>query len=350
MAATIKVGDCVDVLAGMERESVHCVVTSPPYWGLRAYKGDTGMIGLEPTFDEHLENLVGVFREVRRVLRSDGTLWLNYGDAYAASGRAAGGLKAKDLMMMPARVALALQADGWWLRSEIVWRKPNPIPESVKDRPTSSHEKLFLMSKSARYFYDAEAIRAEARAKGLTANLRNVWSIATQSFRQAHFATFPEALVKPCIKAGTSEKGVCEVCGAPWVRDVEIKDPKGRLGKGYHEHNDDLGRGQRGVPSASGAPVRKTMGWLPSCDHDETTVPSIVLDPFGGSGTVSIVAGKLHRDSILIEINPEYAEMSRKRINGDQGLFADIKLTTKKKKATTKKEKCSDEERQMDLF
>ena len=233
----IHVGDALEVLRGLPAGSVQCCVTSPPYWGLRAYQGDAGMIGLEATFDEHLTALVAVFREVRRVLREDGTCWLNYGDAYAHSTVGAGGegkqhtnagsvlkdrsrniasgLKPKDLMMMPARVALALQADGWWLRSEIVWHKPNPMPESVTDRPTSAHEKLYLLTKAPRYFYDAEAVRtapsphsyqatnncraglrrgnatpdsgiAEARRRNgadpQPANLRNVWSVPTHSF------------------------------------------------------------------------------------------------------------------------------------------------------------------------
>ena len=257
MTVTIRVGDVLDRLRGLPDASVHCAVTSPPYWGLRSYKGDPGMIGLEPTFDAHLETLVEVFREVRRVLRKDGTLWLNYGDAYAAgsvrtgdpkerSGLVGGcaswgqrdarsyaqakgvGLKPKDLMMMPARVAMALQSDGWWLRSEIIWHKPNPMPESVTDRPTSSHEKIYLLTKSARYFYDAEAVRhgeQRHRKHGLTirehglyetgnpegeeytvgANLRNVWKISTHAYSEAHFATFPPALIEPCVKAGTSE-------------------------------------------------------------------------------------------------------------------------------------------------
>ena len=163
MSVQILVGDCLTLLRGLPAESVHCVVTSPPYWGLRSYKGDAGMIGLEPTFDEHLANLVAVFREVRRVLRKDGTCWLNYGDAYAGHNGGNSkpgnmqnnnqgsisphrdtpkGLKPKGLMMMPARVAMALDADGWWIRSEIVWHKPNPMPESCTDRPTSAHEKL----------------------------------------------------------------------------------------------------------------------------------------------------------------------------------------------------------------
>ena len=164
----ILIGDALERLRGLPDESVHCVVTSPPYWGLRSYEGGERMIGLEPTFDEHLERLVEVFREVRRVLRSDGTVWLNYGDAYASGMRSAyatdrkyggarahesrpptmDGLKPKDLMLMPARVALALQSDGWWVRSRIVWHKPNPMPESVDDRPTSAHEDLYLLTKS----------------------------------------------------------------------------------------------------------------------------------------------------------------------------------------------------------
>ena len=284
MSVQILVGDCLERLRGLPAESVHCVVTSPPYWGLRSYKGDPGMIGLEPTFEGHLSSLVMVFREVRRVLRKDGTCWLNYGDAYASSGsigsrpgsgRADGkvrqdsprnrngtppitGLKPKDLMMMPARVALALQADGWWIRSEIVWNKPNPMPESCTDRPTSAHEKLYLLSKASRYFYDAEAVRvssdrmsaypevtspknvpqgwagsirfhnagqrtpdrkiSQGKEPPSGANLRNVWTIPTHSFSEAHFATFPPKLVEPCIKAGTSERGVCKQCGGPWVR------------------------------------------------------------------------------------------------------------------------------------
>ena len=279
MTVRFLIGDALSQLARLPDESVHCVVTSPPYWGLRAYKGEPGMIGLEPTFDEHLDNLVAAFREVRRVLRSDGTLWLNYGDAYNAYNGGAGpssklsktqsaarpdlqtgfglrdrAFKPKDLMMMPARVAMALQADGWWLRSEIIWHKPNPMPESCQDRPTSAHEKLFLLTKSARYFYDAEAVRVAAAPSSVSrlaqdvpaqmgsdraheggktngnmkavgnasgANLRNVWTIATHAYSEAHFATFPPALVEPCIKAGTSARGVCGECGAPWVRETQ---------------------------------------------------------------------------------------------------------------------------------
>ena len=218
MTVRIMVGDALSQLAKLPDGSVHWVVTSPPYWGLRAYKGEPGMIGLEPTFDEHLDNLVAVFREVRRVLRKDGTCWVNYSDSYWAGGPNNFGWKAKDLMGMPGLVSTALMKDGYYRRSEIIWHKPNPMPESCRDRPTSSHEKLFLLTEAARYFYDAEAVRVpkspislaldkrgrgwvptagevppgpgnpEAHHSGLDgqtgthANLRNVWTIATHAF------------------------------------------------------------------------------------------------------------------------------------------------------------------------
>ena len=421
MTARVITGDCMDVLRTIPSESVHCVVTSPPYWGLRAYKGDPGMIGLEPTFDEHLANLVAVFREVRRVLRSDGTLWLNYGDAYASNGVCGGGgpgdggavrrgdtvkasgivarargsgFKPKDLMMMPARVAMALQADGWWLRSEIVWHKPNPMPESCRDRPTSAHEKMFLFAKSGAqkfwthrtfpgtrerpepdhrwvhretkeeiahdpsdkktwqrinlwrghgYFYDAEAVRHpstkagkvaggtsrgegeddQRRRRGVSgeipshANLRNVWTIATHSFKEAHFATFPPALVGPCIKAGTSAKGVCGECGAPWVRVVnrELQE----LRPGPKQPSDALARNNgRGIGgTVTKAASSETTGWRPTCDHHAAVIPATCLDPFAGSGTVGLVADRLQRDAVLVEISEEYAVMARRRIVDD---------------------------------
>ena len=537
MSTTIHVGNALDVLAGLPSESVHCCVTSPPYWGLRSYNGDTweggdpscdharpksaastrrgrdstdnhavegwpcgtcgkcgahltgSMIGLEPTFDEHLSNLVAVFREVRRVLRSDGTLWLNYGDAYVAGqgGRqsAVGEMpkkviqkratprkrddvdvgswsnrdatdkmtapsdiwKPKDLMMMPARVAMALQADGWWLRSEIVWHKPNPMPESCTDRPTSSHEKLFLLTKSARYFYDADAVRTAfsgetkdlsfdtmdfgrrdkyagesveggrrgrrlekmtgqyakpydpvdgkdfadtgaqdarsvksrivdaVRSGAVTgANMRNVLTIPTHSFPGAHFATFPPALVEPCIKAGTSERGVCVECGAPWKRQIKKELVSSVGGWNQNYSGTDRTRMSEGQDAGSnrardghvpgGLNKNTTTGWAPPCEHyDELyrerdqgqqpksarkrqqraawpdrgrrvrarpgsdkweTVQATVCDPFCGSGTVGLVADRLQRDSILIELSPEYAEMAGRRIKADAPLFANV--------------------------
>ena len=438
MTVRVLTGDVFDRLTELPDESVHCVVTSPPYFALRDY-GVEGAIGLEPTLDEHLEVMVSVFREVRRVLRKDGTLWLNYGDAYAGStnGRSAadtkalgkddrtfrdkpfstvgGPFKPKDLMMMPARVALALQADGWWLRSEIVWHKPNPMPESVTDRPTSAHEKIYLLTRSARYFYDADAVRipftggAHARRKdgeykpargsdpnnrragtwkersvkmpdgwdtdpgahgrfhwkgrekgkraqpprheahgsmhnGLAAldevpkaeqqangaNLRNVWTAATEPFRGAHFAVMPTAIVEPCIKAGTSERGCCAECGAPWVRGVEksirFESGSGRAGnppKGKHEASVQAVSGNYDIRMGPVVETR-TVGWHSTCDHDAEPIHCTVLDPFGGSGTVGLVADRLGRDAILIELNPEYADMARNRIADDAGMFAEV--------------------------
>ena len=436
-------GDSTEVMRGMEPESVHCVVTSPPYWGLRDY-GVDGAYGLEPTLDEYIANMVEVFREVRRVLRKDGTLWLNLGDAYAGSwGNYGGqggpngqrakaterfdrpayddngrrppqsysnnGLKPKDLIGLPWRVAFALQADGWWLRSDIVWAKPNPMPESVTDRPTRAHEYVFLLSKSARYFYDADAIReysgngwhgkfaaraperhagenrtvpAEQQAMG--ANIRTVWRISTQGFPGAHFATFPEKLVEPCILAGTSERGVCGVTGDSWARVTEVRG--GTIGQSWHDHEEDEVRGQRsggmslagdrgngpykretlgwqptcGAPwerlveitpeyqaildsgkawrtnegkpdeltnrqnkdhPATLPPKNQTTGWHPTCDHDSEPVPAIVLDPFAGSGTTGVVALRHGRSFIGIELNAKYIELARKRIIGDAPLL-----------------------------
>lgn len=396
---------CCDVLEGLRilpDDSIQCVVTSPPYWGLRDY-GVEGQLGLEPTPEAHVEAMVAVFAEVRRVLRPDGTLWLNYGDSYAAAApgarsndrwpkqnrndhrppvdtrRASPALKPKDLVGMPWRIALALQADGWWLRSDIVWHKPNPMPESVTDRPTKSHEYVFLLTKSERYLYDAEAVKEPASTKtharqadqskqrhgagvmpgapghrglhkpgvtpksaapgsGIKANesthaalagavamrgLRTVWSILTEPFPEAHFATFPKALVEPCIRAGTSEKGCCADCDAPWARVLD---------RTFHG---DRRAGRRDLDAVEGAggnvkmgdacwnqyePPR-TSGWEPSCACGSEVQPCIVLDPFAGSGTTGLVALRLGRRFLGLELNPDYADLSRRRITDDAPLF-----------------------------
>lgn len=336
MAIRIMNCDVIAGLATLEDESVHCVVTSPPYWGLRDY-GVEGQIGLEPTPAEFIARLVGVFHEVRRVLRKDGTCWVNLGDSYNAAGRVGHGtrtgfkqasnrassagmddvrpsdpnLKPKDLIGVPWRFALAMQDDGWWLRQDIIWHKPNPMPESVTDRCTKSHEYIFLLTKSERYFYDADAIREisitgdtrpphgpgqssiggrpasgnrpvvsdtrkdlrsdiESRHRSSinggqslqaepdgTRNKRSVWTIATAPFSEAHFATFPPELPELCIKAG------CPVGGT-------------------------------------------------------------VLDPFSGAGTTALVADRLQRNAIGIELNTEYAAMSKRRIDGDRGGLLDL--------------------------
>ena len=311
MAWELLQGDCLEVLRTLPDESVHCCVTSPPYWGLRDY-GVDGQLGLEPTPEEYVAKMVEVFREVKRVLRKDGTLWLNLGDSYAmkfggGKGRKSGttkaavdeiekppreipsGLKPKDLVGIPWRVAFALQADGWYLRSDIIWHKPNAMPESVTDRPTKAHEYIFLLSKSKKYYYDADSIReplSEQRAKQagelvdpgndakkrkkqiehdkkrgsgghfdghkwrmnpLGRNKRSVWTVPTQPFPEAHFAVFPPALIEPCILAGCPAGGV-------------------------------------------------------------------VLDPFMGSGTTGMVAAMYQRNFIGFELNPEYCKMAEKRI------------------------------------
>ena len=391
MSTRILTGSALSWLETLPSKSVHTCITSPPYWGLRTYGEDTGMIGLEPTFAEHLAKLMEVFAEVERVLRDDGTLWLNYGDAYTSGGRKDSppdslggpfsearaskerramppGLKPKDLMMMPARVAIAMQDAGWYLRSEIVWHKKNPMPESVTDRPTCTHEKMFLLSKSPRYFYDADAVRVPQSQSTLDrfggdraprkasvkeggsarktnefdkatpdsilpngANLRNVWSIATHAYSDAHFATFPPKLIEPCIKAGTSERGVCGECGAPWVRSVTSRKEKSDrkpTGKALtsprtdgSSWNENGGRGFMPVETA-------TTGWTPSCTCDAEVVPATVLDPFGGSGTVGLVADRMRRNSVLIDINKDYAAMAHDRIYNDAPLLVDIQTGT----------------------
>lgn len=379
----IHLGDVRSVLAGLSESSVQCVVTSPPYWGLRDY-GVEGQLGLEATPEEYLSNMVDVFRAVRRVLRSDGVAWVNMGDCYAGAGysnhentggalRTQGGkqhhssgtgLKPKDLVGMPWRLAFALQSDGWWLRSDVIWSKPNPMPESVTDRPTKAHEYVFLLTKSARYFYDADAVRephAEvslARARRnryggkyngsdpaehgrLKAganygpdgdpdkvcspagrNLRTVWEIATQPFREAHFATFPEKLVEPCILAGTSERGCCPECGAPWRRVTETR---------YENPGNRTTNGPRSLAQRHETPgfeSRKekrvsTTGWDAVCDHGHDPVPCTILDPFGGSGTTAVVATRHGRRAILIELNPEYAEIAVRRIEAGEAELED---------------------------
>lgn len=298
----IDVGDCRELLAGMDEGSVQTCVTSPPYFGLRDY-GVEGQLGLEATPDEFVEAMVAVFREVRRVLRDDGTVWLNLGDSYSGGANSGGafsgtygrtvriknlpikrgeGIKPKDLIGIPWMVAFALRADGWFLRSEIIWAKRNCMPESVTDRPTRAHEQIFLLSKSPRYFYDADAIREDAvyesdarhlrldrtqtegRIGGsarLTTgnptngrNKRDVWTVTTQPFAGAHFATFPPKLIEPCILAGAPEGGV-------------------------------------------------------------------VLDPFAGAGTTGLVALRHNRSFVGCELNPEYVELARDRIRDDAPLL-----------------------------
>ena len=283
MSIKILQGSCLETLSSLEEKSVNTCVTSPPYWGLRDY-GTGDQLGQEETPEKFVENLVNVFREVRRVLRDDGTVWLNLGDSYLSN---------KQLGGIPWRVAFALQADGWYLRQDIIWSKPNPMPEMVKDRCTKAHEYIFLLSKLAKYYYNNEAIKEDAKRpnkkqtfggkkareniieKGdprfrngheqwgreiittTERNKRSVWSIPTASYSVAHFATYPPELIKPCILAGCPEGGT-------------------------------------------------------------------VLDPFGGSGTTAQVASNLNRNAILCELNPEYVEIAKGRLHESLGMFLDL--------------------------
>jgi len=368
--------DCLKGLKQLPDNSINCCVTSPPYWGLRDY-GVEGQFGLESTPEEYVAKMVEVFREVKRVLRDDGTLWLNLGDSYANANPGSGGqcklsgagrnmtearytnikrdvssLKPKDLVGIPWRVAFALQADGWYLRSDIIWHKPNAMPESVTDRCTKAHEYIFLLSKSQHYYYDHEAIKEPAAydgrkdtflkgspkyekgvvpgqvehpmaAKGherwkknergeYVRNKRSVWTIPTKPFKEAHFAVFPPDLIEPCILAGTSPRA-CEICGAPWERVVE-REPMEikRSGRG-------VALGNYGKTAASGTMTKPatsvTTGWRPTCTcQNEGKGRCIVLDPFMGSGTTGMVAAMHQRNFIGFELNPEYCKMAEKRI------------------------------------
>ena len=443
------------VLAGFPDESVNCVVTSPPYWGLRDYGleqqiwdaregcehewgkelvaiqgGGTGSVfaqkknydlpirvsekrveaersqgcfcvrccawrgslGLEPTPELYVQHLVQVFREVKRVMRNDGTLWLNLGDSYHGSWGNSGrrpeldgtesyqrdknteyiprggwnerrerpassypiqGLKPKDLVGVPWRVAFALQADGWWLRSDIIWSKPNPMPESVTDRPTKAHEYVFLLSKSANYYFDADAIREPVKQESLDRekygwkeafvgrhqgsptekrpysddhegftnlagrNKRSVWTINTQPYKDAHFATFPEALVEPMVKAGCPE-WVCGTCGEPRTRIVNRESPpeivRSNDAKRFDnlDRNDNKRRLGEQLQTWYDSHPSKTVGWS-DCGHANFSA-GVVLDPFCGSGTTCLVAAKLNRDWIGIDLSEKYCTMARERV------------------------------------
>jgi site-specific DNA-methyltransferase (adenine-specific) len=263
--STIIEGDAFSALSRLPSNSVQCIVTSPPYWGLRDYK-IAGQIGLEATVDQFLNRLVAVFAEARRVLKKDGTLWLNIGDSYTSGNRkyrapdkknpartmdvrpdTPEGLKPKDLMGIPWKLAFRLQQDGWFLRSDIVWNKPNCQPESVKDRPTRAHEYIFLFSKSKNYYYNYEAIKEPSVEDGKLRNKRSVWDVRIKPYNEAHFAVFPPELITPCILAG-SKPG------------------------------------------------------------------SIVLDPFFGSGTVGEVCQNADRFFVGIELNPEYINIATNRL------------------------------------
>jgi len=480
---TLYCGNVLAVLSEMPASSVHCVVTSPPYWGLRDYDvaplvwggdpnhphqwgaslpprprrgnkpGDLstssltnperqdsvqrasdsgrfcgcgswlGHLGLEPVHDClawargaplcascYVCHLVLIFREVRRVLREDGVIFLNLGDCYATgagrvgehpgggeqgerwagrgvhtaanSGKAApriaavgpmtqpnrmpiAGLKPKDLVGVPWRVAFALQADGWTLRSDIVWAKGlsfcpeysgSVMPESVVDRPTKSHEYLFLLAKSEQYFFDQEAVKEPlapgsvlrilqdgfdaqrsanrvfsdpeslARIAATGRNLRSVWAISPTPYAGSHFAVFPPALVIPCIKAGTSERGCCAQCGAPWERVTQTESPSKWAAdsdtRGFPDGRTSNVQSSKSLHRDSGGvySTARECGWRPTCrcrGQRGRTVPATVLDPFAGSGTALHVAKELGRHAVGVELNPDYIRLAAARLRQD---------------------------------
>ncbi len=372
-------GDVISVLGQLPAQSVQCCVTSPPYWGLRDYGSDKTLeIGSEKTPEEYVTKMVAVFREIRRVLRDDGMLWLNLGDSYTgggsrdypgdrkqttnkgsvtpwAIGQRVLGLPSGNLVGIPWRVALALQADGWVLRQDIIWSKTSPMPESVQNRCTKAHEYIFLLTKGMGYFYDAEAIKEaasvipsprnngerwdETKAAGGkqqagcsgSANKRSVWTVAGGSYPGAHFATFSEKLIEPMILAGTSERGCCVECGTPWERVIEetklVRDRPNDYVKrqptsgitladdaGYDGHRTRAGldayhaANKLNTCSNSVAGVEsRTVGWKPGCYCNVPRVrPCIVLDPFIGSGTTALVSLRNNRWCWGIDLSESY--------------------------------------------
>jgi len=416
----------LDRAAKLPSESVHCICTSPPYWGLRNYgtepqpwaDGWRGELGLEPTPELYVAHLTLIFRELRRVLRKDSTLWLNLGDTYSGSWGNYGGqnrgsgsqraittgsqavnpaydglenwrppssfksqvsrLKSKDLVGIPWLVAFALRTDGWYLRQEIIWHKPNPMPESVTDRCTKSHESIFLFSKSERYFYDHLAIAepaaydgrkdemhkgSEKYKDGCTAdgnpnpmaasgheqwrkdetglrirNRRSVWTIPTVPYPAAHYAVFPPEIPRLCILAGTSAHGCCPVCSAPYERLIESVGAHGDAPASHKGSNFDKGKTadhQLGRSSSAIRTTSETVGWQPTCScfgspsvHGGTKggssssltsqvsslLPATVLDPFAGSGTTLAVAAELGRSYIGIELDAKNLKLCEIRL------------------------------------
>lgn len=401
---TIHIGDVREVVRALPTGSVHTAISSPPYWGLRDY-GCEGQIGFERTPDEYVATIVDVMREVRRVLRDDGTLWLNLGDSYigAPGGfqgtsrmresrthaaridhhKRAPGMQRKDLVGIPWQVAFALRADGWILRQDIIWNKSNPMPESVHDRCTRSHEYIFLLAKQRHYYFDQVAIREEAvygdhprngvadlepvQAPGMPAqagitrlrrggnkgddkqvkddglrNKRSVWDVSTAPFKGAHFATFPPELIVPCILAGSSAMGCCGLCGAPFYRQTrkhfksqpDVTAERAQRGAGANlrqlrQKPHDPANGWEGHPR--GLTSVETLGWARRCKCAAALVaPAVVFDPFFGAGTTGLVARRRGRIFTGIELNPDYAKMARERIVEDAPLLNRVAMVIHK--------------------
>ena len=358
-------GDCRSVLRSMPADSVQCCVTSPPYFGLRDY-GVDGQIGLEATIPEFVAEMVEVFAAVRRVLHPSGTVWMNIGDSYANDGKWGGhtggkhvaalhcspigrnkrytGLKPKDMCLIPERLFIALQDDGWWVRSKIAWCKKSPMPESVTDRPTNSWEPIALLTRNAKYFYDAEAVKEDDTGRRCNEfrrgtyvnnetfnnsgtlngsqgeyidttgrNMRNVWHLGPEPYPDAHFATFPTEIPRRAIKAGTSEHGCCPACRAPYKRIVDKTKLTRERPNEYTKRTGQEGTGNSCANTVAGVASR-TTGWEPTCKCDAgKPVPCRVLDPFFGSGTTGEVAQELGCECWGIELNAEYIELAARR-------------------------------------
>ena len=375
----IKIGDCRDKLKELPNNFFHTVITSPPYWGLRDYGtgkwtgGDPNcshvagksrndadrefgtketltvqyrdvckdcgavrqdnQIGMEYSPEEYVRKIVRTFQEVKRVLRPDGTLWLNLGDSYSSGGRTSttnqtvrgdkdygvtrppvsGSIKPKDLVGIPWRVALALQEDGWYLRQDIIWHKPNPMPESVKDRCTKAHEYIFLLTKSEKYYYDSHAIKEQS--VDCLSNKRSVWTVPVKPYNEAHFAVFPTSLIEPALLAGCPPK-ICSECGTPYEREmvtVEVPDRETRDNMvGVIPKRDKTSRmNSKSMESL----VQEDRGFTKNCScSGSQTSAGRVLDPFGGSGTTALVADRHGRDATIIELNEKYVDIAETRL------------------------------------
>ena len=369
--------DVLDALREIPDATVQCCVTSPPYYGLRDYKV-AGQIGLEPTLDEFLSRLVAVFREVRRVLHPTGIAWVNMGDSYGQNqggkvgtkpgtkckprdgmpsswgaglatpiDRKANGLREKSLLNVPYRLAFALADDGWLHRDTVIWHKPAPMPESVRDRCTKAWEPIFMFTRQPRYFADMEGVRMRAvsaphapknratadaghlrndigteamgRVWGTThSNLRNVWRMSSEPYKGAHFATFPSELPRRCLKIGTSPRGCCPTCRAPWVRVTERIAGKPNTALAVYQRARNDGATSGGVDNSTlggSHGGRSTTGWKPICRCPASDpVPCLVLDPFSGSGTTMRVAAELGLDGIGIDLSDDYLHLARERV------------------------------------